>query len=77
MTFCIADGAYFAWHRFQVFKNLGVKFYDLFPSTERLKRNLNYFTASLPLDFSEIFNISRIIMFFFFSKNSRKFSRKA
>ena len=54
----------------------GVKFYDLFLGTERLQRNLNYFTVNLPLDFSEIFNIFRITVFFFFFENSRKFSKK-
>ena len=44
--------------------------------TERLQWNLNYFTVNLPLDFSEIFNIFRITVFFFFFKNSRKFSKK-
>ena len=63
-------------HRFQIFKKLGVKFNDLFLRTKRLQRNLNYFTVNLPLDFSEIFNILRITVFFFFFKNSRKFSKK-
>ena len=40
---------------------------------ERFQRNLKYFTVILPLDFSEIFDIFRISFFFFF-KNSRKFS---
>ena len=63
-------------HRFQIFKMPGVKFYDLFLGTERLQRNCDYFTVNLPLDFSEIFNIFRITVFFFFFKNSRKFSKK-
>ena len=64
-------------HRFEIFKNLDVNFYDLFLWTERLQRNLNYFTVNLPLDFSEIFNIFRITVFFFFFKKSRKFLKKA
>ena len=63
-------------HRFQIFTKLGVKFYDLFLWTERLQGNLNYFTVNLPLDFSELFNIFRITVFFFFFKNSRKFSKE-
>ena len=49
-------------HRFQVFKKLGVKFYDLFLSTEPLQRDLNYFTVNLPLEFSEIFNIFNVVL---------------
>ena len=64
-------------HRFQIFnKKLGVKFYDRFLLSERLQRNLNYITVNLPLDFSEVFNIFRITVVFFFFKNSRKFSKK-
>ena len=59
-------------HRFQIFKEVGVKSYDLFLLTERPQRNLKYFTVNLPLDFSKIFNIFRITVFFFFFKNSRK-----
>ena len=62
-------------HRFQIFKKLGVKFNDLFLLTEWLQRNFNYFTVNLPLDFSD-YNIFRITVFFFFFKNSRKFSKK-
>ena len=60
-------------HKFQIFIKLGVKFNDLFLCTERLQRNLKHFTVNLPLDFAEILNIFRIIVFFFFFKNSRKF----
>ena len=63
-------------HRFQISKKLGVKFIDLFLRTEMLQRNLNYFTVNLPLDFSEIFNIFRITLLFFFFQNQRKFSKK-
>ena len=52
-----------------MFKKLRVKFYDQFLSTELLQRNLNYFTVDLPLDFSKIFNIFRLRVFFFSSKN--------
>ena len=64
------------WHRFEIFKTLGVKFIYLFFLTKRLQRNLNYLTVNLLLTFSEIFNIFRITLFFFFVKNSRKFSTK-
>ena len=50
-------------HRFQIFKKVGVKFYDLFLLTERPQRNL---------DFSEIFNIFRLTVVLFFFKNSKK-----
>ena len=63
-------------HRFQVFRMLGVKFYDLFLLTEWLQRNLNYFTVNLPLDFSEIFNIFRITVFFCFLGIRGNFRRK-
>ena len=63
-------------HRFQIFKKLGVKLNDLFLWTEQPQRNLNYFTVNLPLDASEMFNIFRITVFFFFFKNSRKFQKK-
>ena len=53
-------------HRSRIFKKLRVKFYDLCLGTERLQRNLSYFTENLPLDFSEIFNNFRITVFFFF-----------
>ena len=63
-------------HRFPIFKKVGVKFYDLFLWGEWLQRNFSYFIVNLPLDFSEIFNIFRISVFFFFFKNSGKFSKK-
>ena len=63
-------------HRFQIFKKLGVKFYDLFLWTEQLQWNVDFFRVNLPLDFSEIFNIFRITVFFFFSKNLGKFLKK-
>ena len=69
--------------RLQIFKKLGVKFYDPFLSTERLQRNLKNFTffchsllKNLPLDLSEIFNIFRINVLLFFFKYSRKFRKK-
>ena len=63
-------------HRFQIFEKGGVKFIDLYLRTERLQRNLDHFKENLLLDFSEIFNIFRTAVFFFFFKNSRKFSKK-
>ena len=62
-------------HMFQIFKKLGVKFNDLFLRTERLRRNLNYFTVNLPLDFSEIFNTFRITVFFLFSEFKKIFEK--
>ena len=62
--------------RFQIYKKLGVKFYDLFLLTERLQRNFNYFTVNLPLDFSEIFNIFRITVFLFFLRIQKNFRKK-
>ena len=62
-------------HRFQIFKQPGVKFYDAFLSTEQLQRNFDYFTINLPLDFSEIFIIFRITVCFLFFKNSRNFRK--
>ena len=70
----LPDGSFSSKHRFQILNKLGVKFYGLSLSTEWLQRILSYFTVNLPLDFSEIFNIFRIIVFFFIFKNSRKFS---
>ena len=52
-------------NRFQIIKKLGVKSYDLFLRIERPQRNWNYSKLNLPLDFSEIFNIFRITVFFF------------
>ena len=54
----------------------GVKFYDLFLGTERLQRNFDYFTVNLPLEFSEIFNIFRITVFFFFLRIQENFRKK-
>ena len=58
------------------FKSLSVKFNDIFLSTEWLQRNFIYFAMILPLDFSEIFDIFRIKVLFFFFENSRKMFKK-
>ena len=59
-------------HKFQIFKWVGIKFNDLSLRTEWLQGNFTYFAIILSLDFSKIFNIFRIRVFFFFFKNSRK-----
>ena len=43
---------------------------------ERLQRNFSYFTVNLPLEFSEIFNIFRITVFFFLLSEYKKFKTK-
>ena len=47
---------------------MGVKFYEIFRLTEWLKRNFNYLSIILPLDFSEILNIFEITVHLKFSR---------
>ena len=63
-------------HRFQIFKKLGVKFNDLFLSTEQPQRYVNYFKENLPLEFSQIFKIVRITVFSSFSRIQENFRKK-
>ena len=68
--FVIAYLSLAAKHRFQIFKSTkmaGVKFNDVFLSTEWLERNFNHFFMILPLDFSEILNICRNYSLYFSS----------
>ena len=58
--------------RFQIFKEVGAKFSDLFLRTEWLQRNFSHPAIFLPLDFSAIVDIFRIGVFSFFVGNSRK-----
>ena len=62
--------------RFQIFKKVGVKFNDLFLSTERLQRDYNYFTINLLLEFLKSSIFLGITVFSLFCKKSREFFRK-
>ena len=61
---------------FMRFAGCEIKTMELIFKTEMLIRYLHCFTVNLPLGSSEIFNIFRITVFFFFFKNFRKFSNK-
>ena len=70
-------------HRFWIFQKVDVKFNEVFffnhsdyVSTEWLQRHFIYFAIILPLDFSEILNIFRMRVIFFFFESSRKFFKK-
>ena len=63
-------------NRLQIFKRMGVKFNEVFLSTEWLQRNFSYFAMILPLDFVEIFNIFRIRVLSAFLRIPEKFSKK-